>query len=551
MNTASSPVANAHRIGIGTVQFGTIYGITNLHGQVPRSTVAEILRIAREAGIRLLDTAAMYGESEEVLGQLVPKDSDFQITTKTTTSAIGIKGVIDRARESHRILGGRPIRGLLVHSASDLRSSNGPELWAALQGLRDEGLFARIGISAYGSDDPIDLARRYRPDIIQLPVSVLDQRLVQSGVLRQLKDLGVEVHARSVFLQGAIFLKPSELPLGLAHVRPKLEAFHARLQELGISPVQAGIGYPLSIPEIDRAVVGISSVQEAHEILGAAAQATASVPWDALGVDDEVLLDPRLWVSNQEFRASSAAAKTGRPTVIAIVQARMSSSRLPGKVLKPIMGRPMLGRHLDRLRRCKMIDRLMVATSVEKTDDEVAAFCANEGIACYRGPLHDVLARYEGAARENDPVDHVVRLTGDCPLADPEVIDAVIKTHLSGNYDYSANTIVPRYPNGLDTEIMTRAALRLMAAEASSAYEREHVTPFLYTRPTRFKLGSLENKINQSHMRWTVDTADDFCMVEAVYRELLPINERFVSADIVALLERRPDIAAINQRPQA
>jgi spore coat polysaccharide biosynthesis protein SpsF len=98
---------------------------------------------------------------------------------------------------------------------------------------------------------------------------------------------------------------------------------------------------------------------------------------------------------------------------------------------------------------------------------------------------------------------------------------------------------------------MTRAALRLMAAEASSAYEREHVTPFLYTRPTRFKLGSLENKINQSHMRWTVDTADDFCMVEAVYRELLPINERFVSADIVALLERRPDIAAINQRPQA
>jgi spore coat polysaccharide biosynthesis protein SpsF len=550
MSTASSPVANAHRIGIGTVQFGTIYGITNLLGQVPRPTVVDILRTARGAGIRLLDTAAMYGESEEVLGQLVPKDSGFQITTKTTTSAIGVKGVVDRARESHRILGGRPIHGLLVHSASDLRSSNGPELWAALQGLRDEGLFERIGISAYGSDDPIDLAQRYRPDIIQLPVSVLDQRLVHSGVIRQLKDLGVEVHARSVFLQGAIFLKPSELPLGLAHVGPKLEAFHARLQEIGISPAQAGIGYPLSIPEIDCAVVGISSVQEAQEIL-AAAQTMASVPWDTLGVDDEVLLDPRLWMLNQEFRASSKATKSDRPTVIAIVQARMSSSRLPGKVLKPIMGRPMLGRHLDRLRRCKMIDRLVVATSVEKSDDEVAAFCASEGIACYRGSLHDVLARYEGAARENDPVDHVVRLTGDCPLADPEVIDAVIKTHLMGDYDYSANTIVPRYPNGLDTEIMTRAALRLTAAEASSAYEREHVTPFLYTRPTRFRLGSLENKVNQSHMRWTVDTEDDFRMVEAVYHELLPVNQRFAYSDIVALLERRPEIAAINRRPQS
>jgi spore coat polysaccharide biosynthesis protein SpsF len=551
MKTEYTPGQGANRIGIGTVQFGTIYGITNMHGQVPRPTVAEILRIAQEAGIRLLDTAAMYGEAEEVLAELLPQNSDFQITTKTTTSAIGVKGVVDRARESHRILGGRPIHGLLVHSASDLRSSNGPELWAALQGLRDEGLFSRIGISAYGSDDPIDLAERYRPDIIQLPVSVLDQRPVNRGVLRQLKDLGVEIHARSVFLQGAIFLKPSELPLGLAHVRPKLEAFHARLQELGISPVQAGIGYPLSIPEIDRAVVGISSVEEAQDIIAAAAQVPASIPWEALGVEDEVLLDPRLWVSNQEFRASSATAKSGRPTVIAIVQARMSSSRLPGKVLKPIMGRPMLGRHLDRLRRCKKIDRLIVATSVEKSDDDIAAFCASEGIACYRGPLHDVLARYEGAARENDPVDHIVRLTGDCPLADPEVIDTVISTHLAGNYDYSANTIVPRYPNGLDAEIMTRAALRLMAAEASTAYEREHVTPFLYTRPTRFRLGSLESKVNQSHMRWTVDTADDFRMVETVYRELLPVNEQFVSADIVSLLERRPDIAAINRRPQA
>ena len=546
-----STVSNAHRIGIGTVQFGTIYGITNLLGQVPRPTVADILHTAREAGIRLLDTAATYGESEEVLGQLMPKDSDFQITTKTTTSAIGITGVVDRARESHRILGGRPIHGLLVHSVSDLRSNNGPELWAALQGLRDEGLFSHLGISAYGSDDPVDLAQRYRPDIMQLPVSVLDQRLVQSGVLRRLKDLGVEVHARSLFLQGAIFLKPSALPLGLAHVRPQLEAFHAHLQEVGISPVEAGIGYPLSIPEIDRAVVGISSVQEMQQILAAAARDTASMPWDALTVDDEVLLDPRLWVSNQEFHPSSAAAKTGRPTVIAIVQARMGSSRLPGKVLKPIMGRPMLGRHLDRLRRCKMIDRLIVATSVEKSDDVIAAFCASEDIACYRGPLDDPLARYEGAAREHDPVDHIVRLTGDCPLADPEVIDAVIKTHLSGNYDYSANTIEPRYPNGLDAEIMTRAALRLMAAEASSAHEHEHVTPFLYMQPTRFKIGSVENKVNQSHMRWTVDTEDDFRMVEAVYRELLPTNEQFASADIVALLERRPDIAAINQRPQS
>lgn len=541
---------SAHRIGIGTVQFGTVYGIKNLHGQVPRPAVEEILRISRAAGVRLLDTAAMYGEAEEVLGQILPKVDGFNVVTKTTTSAIGIDAAVQRVRQSYQTLGGRQLYGLLVHSASDLHSSNGPDLWSALRRLRDEGLFLKLGISAYGSDDPVELARRYRPDIMQVPVSVLDQRLVRDRVIHELKDLDVEVHARSVFLQGAIFLNPAELPIGLAHVRSKLEAFHSRLGELGLSPVEAGIGFPLSIPEIDCAIVGISSVEEAKQILDAATVEKPGIPWEELVVDDEVLLDPRLWASNQAFRLSNAAKKPTRPTVLAIVQARMSSSRLPGKVLKPILGRPMLGRHIDRLRRCAMIDRLVIATSVEKSDDVIAAFCAAEGINCYRGPLHDVLARYEGAARENDPVDHVVRLTADCPLADPAIIDAVIKKHLAGDYDYSANTIKWTFPNGLNAEIMTRAALHLMASEATSPYEREHVTPFLYNRPARFRLGSFENTVDQSKMRWTVDTLDDFRMVDAVYRELLPKNEKFDSTDIAELLKRRPDIAALNQPPR-
>jgi spore coat polysaccharide biosynthesis protein SpsF len=235
--------------------------------------------------------------------------------------------------------------------------------------------------------------------------------------------------------------------------------------------------------------------------------------------------------------------------VLAIVQARMSSRRLPGKVLKPILGQPMLGLQLDRLRQSTMIDRFIVATSDDRSDDEIAAFCTLERIGCYRGPLHDVLARYEGAAREYDPVDHVVRLTADCPLIDVALISLVVEHHLRGSFDYSSNTVRARYPDGLDVEIMKRTALKVAAAEASTPYDHEHVTPFLYTRPERFRIGSVENILDQRHMRWTVDTEADFRMVEAIFRELLPANRYFGWMDVLALLAERPDIAAINSKP--
>jgi spore coat polysaccharide biosynthesis protein SpsF len=208
----------------------------------------------------------------------------------------------------------------------------------------------------------------------------------------------------------------------------------------------------------------------------------------------------------------------------------------------------MIGHHLDRLQRCGMIDRIILATSVEESDDPIARFCASEGIGCYRGPLHDVLARYEGAAREYDPADHIVRLTGDCPLADPEVIDEIVRRHIADANDYTANVLQQTFPNGLDAEVVTRSALRQAADEATDPYDREHVMPFFYRRPERYKLGNVRSRDNNGHMRWTVDTPADFRMVDAVYRELLSPEKAFGYADIVALLERRPDIAAINAR---
>jgi aryl-alcohol dehydrogenase-like predicted oxidoreductase len=287
----------ASRLGLGTVQFGTAYGITNAKGQVDPATVAAILEAGRRAGIHLIDTAAAYGMSEEVIGPLVGRSSDYVVVTKTLPKPTSIQAAVERARQSHRTLGGKQLHGLLVHHVSDLQTADGPEFWKALLELRDAGLFAGIGISAYITDDLLMLARRFRPAIMQLPVSILDQRLIRQGTLAALKDLGVEIHVRSAFLQGLVFLDPMKLPKRLAHAQAQLLVFHARLRDLRMSPLEAAIRFLLSVREVDNVVVGTTSVDEIHEIIHAARLGPADASWHRFAIDDGVLLDPRQWNS--------------------------------------------------------------------------------------------------------------------------------------------------------------------------------------------------------------------------------------------------------------
>lgn len=232
--------------------------------------------------------------------------------------------------------------------------------------------------------------------------------------------------------------------------------------------------------------------------------------------------------------------------ILAILQARMSSTRLPGKVLKPMLGRPLMGRQIDRIRRSTRVDRLVVATSDQIADDPVAAFCASEGVACFRGSLDDVLGRFHGAAIAFGPADHVVRLTADCPLIDWTVIDAAIDLHLRTGADCSGNVIERTYPDGLDVEVMTAATLARAAREAVDKYEREHVTPYIYRHPELFRLAHLTQAPNLAELRWTVDNPADFAMVEAVFAKLEPRKRDFVQADVLALLSAHPEINAIN-----
>ena len=232
--------------------------------------------------------------------------------------------------------------------------------------------------------------------------------------------------------------------------------------------------------------------------------------------------------------------------ILAILQARMSSSRLPGKVLMPLAGAPMIVRQIERVARARRIDKLIVATSDDPSDDALANTVAREAIGVYRGPLDDVLARFIGALDAFGPADHVVRLTGDCPLADPQVIDATIDHVLAAGVDYGSNTPPHRsFPKGLDTEVMTAAALRAAAARAETPEEREHVTWALHSRPDLYRQAFFSQAADEGEVRWTVDYPADYAFVCAVYDALYPQDRAFTSDDVRALVRSRPDLASL------
>jgi spore coat polysaccharide biosynthesis protein SpsF len=232
--------------------------------------------------------------------------------------------------------------------------------------------------------------------------------------------------------------------------------------------------------------------------------------------------------------------------ILAILQARVSSTRLPNKVLLPLMGRQMLARQIERVMRSNCIDHLVVATSEESSDDAIETLCDSMNISCFRGSLDDVLDRYYQAAIGENP-DHVVRLTGDCPLADPEVIDDVIQMHLSNQNDYTSNCIHPTFPDGLDVEVISYDALKQAWSNAELKSQREHVTSYIYQHPDQFKSSNYNHSgENLSHLRWTVDEASDYELVTEIYQRLYSEKPEFNMNDVLELLNKYPTLKTIN-----
>lgn len=229
-----------------------------------------------------------------------------------------------------------------------------------------------------------------------------------------------------------------------------------------------------------------------------------------------------------------------------IVQARMTSTRLPGKVLMPLGDRPMLACLLERLRRVSLADRIIIATTTNATDDVIARFCEDNGVDCYRGSEHDVLSRYAEAARLYG-ADTVVRVTSDCPLLDPALVDRVISVYRESGADYASNMIEPTCPYGMAVEVFSNVVLQQAQGESADAAEREHVTPFIYWRPERYTLKSVTLDRDLSDHRWTVDTPEDYELIKLIYTEVYPKKSEFDMEDVLAVMDSHPEWKLINQ----
>lgn len=234
--------------------------------------------------------------------------------------------------------------------------------------------------------------------------------------------------------------------------------------------------------------------------------------------------------------------------VVAIVQAHMGSTRLPGKVLRDIGGQTMLAWVVRRSQRASLLNEVTVACSTLPDDDAIVEECSRLGVRCYRGSDGDVLDRFHGAALAFG-ADSVVRITSDCPLIEPEVVDKVIAVFLRSGADYASNTIDRSYPRGLDTEAFKKSCLDRAWSEAHEPHQRAHVTPYFYEMPELFKNVQVRGEVDISHLRWTVDTKEDYDFVSAIYSHLSN-QEDFTWRDVLALIHARPNLGIINQHVQ-
>lgn len=248
---------------------------------------------------------------------------------------------------------------------------------------------------------------------------------------------------------------------------------------------------------------------------------------------------------------------------VAIIQGRMGSSRLPGKVLLDIAGKPMLQHVIERAREAQTLNSVIVATSNDPADDPIPAFCNELGIPCARGSLHDVLDRYYQAACAHN-AGTIVRITADCPLLDPALVDSAVESLVSGAYDFVANRLPPpftrSFPIGLDVEVCTFAALKRAWTESTETFHREHVMPYIYqdvalapqntlistgTSPRGFKIALLNHEPNHGALRWTVDTSEDLAFVREIFLRL-KAKPQFTWYDVLDILAKEPQLASIN-----
>ena len=285
------------RLALSTAHFGRPGVLTAARARQCDAELRGTFALAADAGMSMIDTSADAVETEALVGCLAPRERPFRTIVKTAPVQGGVAAVLAQARRSLRNLGVPAAHALVVREAEDLLGPDGEDLWRGLMDLRDAGLFEKIGVSVRSEDAPVALARRFKPDIMQVPVSLLDQRLVAGGEVRALAERGVEVHLRSIFLQGLMFLPSDGLPPELAQAGPRLSRIRRDIAEAGADPLQAALAFALRQSYASHVIVGVASQAELRAILAAAAAPAPDLDWTRLALNAHEAEHVGLWAA--------------------------------------------------------------------------------------------------------------------------------------------------------------------------------------------------------------------------------------------------------------
>ncbi|TAL58462.1 MAG: glutamate-1-semialdehyde 2,1-aminomutase, partial [Bacteroidetes bacterium] len=499
---------NISRIALGTVQFGLDYGISNKEGKVHYDEVISILKFFHENGFRVLDTAYGYGNSEEVIGHILSEEGlRFDIITKIPICKIEESAAIfSTSLERLKV---NQVYGCLFHDYNFFKE-NSDYFIRFVRELKKKNQIGKWGVSVY-LPEQIEhlLSNNIDFDIVQLPYNILDRRF--EYLFAELNKRGIEIHCRSVFLQGLFYLGPDEIPAKLAPLKKYLAILRAYSDSKKISLPCLALTFVLDNKYIDRVIIGVTSLEQLKEnikLAGGVTDKTILADLKPVNVIETELIMPTNWTNN----------------IVAITQARYGSSRLPGKILRKVNGKELLRTHIERIRKSKKITKLIVATTFEKESDEICRIAKDCGADCFQGSTQNVLERFYLAAKEHN-ADYVVRLTSDCPLVDPVLIDEVIEHFFIKKVDYASNGIVLSYPNGVDVEIMKMSVLKQAYEKAFLDSEKEHVTSYIWKNAdikggSLFSASGLVNQVDYSGIRITVDEEKDFQLISKLIQEL-------------------------------
>ena len=283
------------KLGLGASQFPT--GVAT-RGRPPEAEVRDMLIACARADLGFLDAGGAAPSCEQMVGLNLPRPVPMGVLIRSVRGERGPDVVETEVRASLARLKLTKARAVVVQSASDLFAPAGQALWDRLKKLRDEdGLFDQVGVCAYASDDPAGVARRFKPDLLQAPASLLDQRLLLDGSLMAVREMGIEVHLRSIFLNGLLFLPPDRVPAQLKGAAGRLSRARRMIAEGRSDPLQAALGFALSRPEADAVIVGSSSAAELAAVIAAASSPPPDLDWDEMALDDPIALDPHRWAA--------------------------------------------------------------------------------------------------------------------------------------------------------------------------------------------------------------------------------------------------------------